>query len=350
MKATPKTLSDMSAQAIYEFPEATPSGTRVNGSPASAAAGDEQLRDQARAELDVYGLSQALAAREIGISGSALSQWLAGKYGGDQAAVAERVQSWLAARAERAVLSESLPKPPGWIETPTAARIDAALSYAQLTGDIAIVYGGAGLGKTMTARHYAAKRPNAWIATMTPATQALSPCLERVLEACGVRASTERAVQLEAALRTKVDGSRGLLIVDEAQHLGLRALEALRGLHDTTLCGLALLGNELIYTRITGGRRAAEFAQLFSRVGKRVRLTQVDKGDVAALLDGWGAKLSGGRELRAAAVAIARTPGGLRGLTKSLRLASLYAEGAPVEARHVRAAWRELGGDAVPIG
>ena len=272
---------------------------------------------------------------------------MSGKYAGDLDAVADRVQAWLAARAQRAILSASLPEPPGWIETPSAVRIDAALSYAQLAGDIALVYGGAGLGKTMTARQYATKRPNAWIATMTPATQALSPCLERVLEACGVRDLTGQAVQLEATLRTRVNGARGLLIVDEAQHLSLRALEALRGLHDTTETGLALLGNETIYTKITGGRRAAEFAQLFSRVGKRVRLTRVDKSDVDALLAAWGARLAGDRELRAAALAIARTPGGLRGLTKSLRLAAMFAEGAPVEARHIRAAWADLGGGGI---
>ena len=300
---------------------------------------------QTRAELEAGGLSQAAAAREIGFSDSTLSQWLAGKYGGDRDAVADRVTAWLAARADRAVLTQSLPEPPGWIETPSAVRIDAALGYAQLVGDIAVIYGGAGMGKTMTARRYAAKRPNAWIATMTPATQALGPCLDRVSEACGIRTPGGRAARLEANLRERVPGkARGLLIVDEAQHLGLRALESLRGLHDATGAGLALVGNERVYTRLTGGRRAAEFAQLFSRIGKRVRLTQVDKGDVDALLDAWGEKLAGGKELRLAALAIARSHGGLRGLTKSLRLAALFAGGEQIEARHVRAAWQDLGG------
>ena len=77
----------------------------------------------------------------------------------------------------------------------------------------------------------------------------------------------------------RVNGVRGLLIVDEAQHLSLRALETLRALHDATGAGLALMGNAVVYARLTGGRRAAEFAQLFSRVGKRVRLTQVEEGD-----------------------------------------------------------------------
>jgi len=306
----------------------------------------EDLREEARAELEAVGLSQAQAAREIGISDSALSQWMSGKYRGDAAAVDGKVRRWLDSRAERAAFIEQLPPAPAWVATPTAKRIEAGLVYAQVAGDIAVIYGGAGLGKTSTARWYASNWPNAWIATMTPATQALAPCLERVLEACGVRESGGRAARLETALRTRVNGARGLLIVDEAQHLSLRALEALRGLHDATGAGLALLGNELVYTRLTGGRRSAEFAQLFSRVGKRVRLNQVEDGDVDALLKAWGAKLARARELRKAALAIAQSHGGLRGLTKVLRLAVLFAGGEAVELRHVRAAWKELGGGA----
>lgn len=248
------------------------------------------------------------------------------------------------AREERPAFVE-LPTAPAWFSTPTAKRIEAGLMYAQTAGDIAVIHGGAGLGKTSTARWYASTRPNVWIAVMTPATCSLAPCLERVLEACGVRGQGGRAARLEEALRMRVNGVRGLLIVDEAQHLSLRALETLRALHDATGAGLALMGNAVVYARLTGGRRAAEFAQLFSRVGKRVRLTQVEDGDVDALLEAWGAKLSRPENFRKEALAIARKPGGLRVLTKTLRLAALIAGGEAVERRHVARAWNELGGD-----
>ena len=303
----------------------------------------DATRGECRDAIRESALSQAVAAREIGISDSALSQWLAGKYAGDSDAVAERVKAWLAACAERASMSASLPEPPGWIETPSAVRIDAALSYAQLAGDVALIYGGAGMGKTMTARQYAAKRPNAWVATMTPSAYALGPCLDRVSEACGLRMPGGRAAKIESNLRERVEGARGLLIIDEAQHLGLRALEALRGLHDATGGGLALVGNETIYTRIAGGRRAAEFAQLHSRVGKRVRLAAPDKKDISLLLDAWRPAVT--PEARKLASAAARRPGALRGMTKVLRLAALIARGAEIGRPHIEEAWAELGGE-----
>lgn len=326
----------------------------VNGA-APAPAAPERLEERhedphgkAREALAMCGLSQTQAAREIGISDSVLSQWLSGQYRGNVAAVDAKVARWIEARAERAELDARLPAAPEWVETPTAHRIEAGLSYAHMAGDICVVYGGAGLGKTMTARRYAGRRPNAWIATMSPATSALGPCLERLAEACGVRATSGRPARIEADLRERLSGSLGLLIVDEAQHLSPRALEGLRSLHDATDIGLALLGNETIYARLTGGRRAAEFAQLFSRIGKRVRLTRPGRTDVTALLEAWSARQVLGRETRATALEIARRPGALRGLTKALRLAALFAAGQEekLDVSHLREAWKDLGGEA----
>ena len=301
------------------------------------------LRGQVRAALAAAGLSQARAAREMGVSDSAMSQWLAAKYPGDAAAVDAKAARWLRAREERASLARRMPEAPEWTPTASARRIEAGLSYAQLAGDITVIYGGAGVGKTLAARRYASQRPNVWIAAMTPAAQALGPCLERLALACGLRPANSRAARLEEELRDRLEGSQGLLIVDEAQHLGTRALEGVRSLHDATGVGLALLGNETIYSRLTGGRRAAEFAQLFSRIGKRVRLTRAAKADVEALLAAWPVEDAAARE---AALEIARQPGALRGLTKALRLAALFAQGGPLEARHVAAAWKDLGGGA----
>ena len=45
-------------------------------------------------------------------------------------------------------------------------------------------------------------------------------------------------------------GREGLLILDEAQHLLLPALESLRSIHDATECGLVLMGSESVYARL----------------------------------------------------------------------------------------------------
>ena len=294
-----------------------------------------------REAIGADGLSQARAAREIGISDSALSQWLAGAYAGDAAAVDAKVGRWLAARARRDALAHDLPAGPEWVDTPSGRAALAGLSYAQMAGCIGVVYGAAGTGKTKACRRYAADSPNVWIATMSPWTQTVHACLEQVALACGLRTVEFRSARIAAALVDRLRDTRGLLAVDEAQHLGTRALEGLRSLYDATGTGLALVGSDELYSRLTGGSRSGQFAQLFSRIGKRVRLPAATAADADALLAAWGIE-SG--EVRKAARLIARQPGGLRGLDQALKLASVLARGETVTAEHIRAAWKDLGG------
>lgn len=229
-----------------------------------------------------------------------------------------------------------------WIETPTASRILGALAFAQATADVALIYGGAGLGKTCTARHYAATGANAWHATMTPATAGVVPALEEVCATIGIPVRNGAAA-LHRAIVERVTGRDGLLIIDEAQHLAPAALDQLRGIHDAAGVGLALLGSREVFARLTGGDCAVTLDRLRSRVGKRLQLTSATRGDVATMLDAWGITDPASADVLAE---VGTKAGGLRGLAKTLRLATLRASTAkrPVSVADVRAAWGELGG------
>ena len=72
--------------------------------PELTLAGKPTLVDQARAEIEKAELSQTKAAAEIGISNSALSQWLAGRYEGNDKALAGKVRRWIESRAKRSAL------------------------------------------------------------------------------------------------------------------------------------------------------------------------------------------------------------------------------------------------------
>ena len=298
------------------------------------------LVERVQAAIAEANLTQAAAATEIGISDAALSQWLRGRYPGDDAAVARKAERWLTSRIARAELEAQLPEAPAWVETHAATRVLSALNWAQMAGDIAVVYGGSGCGKTVSAQRYAESRPNVWLATMTAGSRTIGPCLERCATAAGIRHIPSRSWRIESALVDRVRGSAGLLIVDEAQHLDVRALEGLRGIHDAAGIGLALLGSELVYARLTGGGRSASYAQLFSRVGRRVRLGQTGNRDADAIAAAWGIEDQG---VRQAVRKIARTPGALRSVTKALRLAGMMVGGGAVRREHLLSAQRELG-------
>ncbi|MES8361962.1 AAA family ATPase, partial [Cutibacterium acnes] len=160
-------------------------------------------------------------------------------------------------------------------------------------------------------------------ATMTPAMASVVTALEEIAEAVGAGLSSGGgAAKVHRSICRRVTGTLGLLVIDEAQHLSVAALDQLRSIHDATGIGIALVGNEAVYARMTGGNRAAYLDRLYSRIGRKVRLARATAEDVRVILDAWGVRET---DCRAQLVDIASKPGALRGLTKVLRLAAMYA-------------------------
>lgn len=307
--------------------------------------GDSALREQIKGAMAAdKRLSQVTVSKEAGISAATLNQWLGVKYGGDNEAVDAKLRLWLEAYQARQANARAMPASPTYVPTPTALRVLSALSYAQMAGDIAVAYGAAGVGKTTACRQHREANPSVWIATMSPATSGVVTALQEVAEALGLDAGGGARVVAKRIAR-RVDGTHGLLIVDEAQHLSVAALDELRGIHDATGVGMALVGNEGVFARMAGGRNAAQLDRLYSRVGKRMRVAQATEEDIRTLIDAWGVMDT---KCHSTLMRIARGAGALRTLTKVLRLASLYAqaETRAVSPEDVRAASAELGGVA----
>lgn len=301
------------------------------------------LRGRLKAVMDTdRRITQARLAKECGLSATTISQWLGGTYPGDNAGIEAKLERWIVQLRQQQSTQAMLPAPPGYVGTPTAERVMAALQYAQLAGDIAVIYGGAGLGKTTAIARYSEGALNCWVVTMHEDCSSMVTAMEEVAEAVGAANAGTGAARLRRAVVKKVAGTGGLLVIDEAQHLGVAALDEVRGIHDATGIGIALVGNEQVYARITGGNRAAYLDRLYSRIGKQVSLKQSQPADIEALLKAWGIEE---RECRGQLVEIAKRPGALRGLTKVLRLASMRAAaaGRALCCTDVRAAAAELG-------
>ncbi len=289
-------------------------------------------------------ISQTLIAREAGVGKASLNRWFKGTYEGDNQGIELKVARWIDTFRIRSLEQEMMPAAPEWANTPTARRVLSALKYAQFAVDVSVIYGAAGLGKTAAARRHAELAPNTWIATMSPATSSVVPALEEIAYAVGLREVNGGGARLQRAIIARLTGTRGLLIIDEAQHLSVAALDAVRALHDAAAIGLALVGNEAVYARMTGGNRAAYLDRLYSRIGKRVRLTRATAEDVTALTNAWSLR---DPALRRALTEIARRPGALRSVTKVLRLATFNARGEgrkQISVADVRAALEDLEG------
>lgn len=307
---------------------------------------NEDLITEVRAIMDGESLSQTQISGLTGVGKARLSQWLNGVYTGNTVAVEADILRWLDSRKEAAALDSRMPAAPEWVETPTARAVLSALSFSQMAEAVSVIYGGAGVGKTTALSKYQSRAPNVWVVTATPAVSAPGPILTRVAQALGLRTSGAVHV-VEANIIERMRETRGLLIIDEAQHLTHRALDAIRSIHDAAGVGLALVGNEIVYSQLTGGSsRSVGFAQLFSRIAKRVRLSRAKDADVIALLDAWQIDDKDARQL---CLGIGKRPGALRGLSQTLRLASMFSAAAGAGrpgVEHIRDAWADLGGEA----
>lgn len=298
-----------------------------------------------RAVAQEEGLSRSEVARRSAVPIGTLSPWYDGIYTGRVEAITERVRKWLDSNAESRAALVDMPVSPEFVATPTARRLTEALIYAQAIPEFAVVTLGAGCGKTTVARHFAATRPHVWLVTMRPSTSGRHTMLQEIAWALDIVETNSARLDRAIGARLRRNGRHTLLIVDEAQHLGDDAINQLRYFNDEFGVGIALFGNEAVHRRWGGGGADRKdkpkdgYAQILSRVGFRIAQAAPARGDVSAILDAWGIE---DPEIRKRAGAIARRPGALRLVDKTLRLASMLAvgDGAALSVRHVDEAWR----------
>lgn len=300
----------------------------------------EVVLSRVRAEIERTGLTQGQAAKAAGLSSATLTQLLNGTYNANPETQVGKLAKWLDALAEKQA-QPAMPPAPDWTETPTSNRVLAALGYAQMAADVAVIYGGAGLGKTTSCKEYRRRFPSVWIATMTPATASVATALEEVCFALGMKSPPQGSARMQREILRRIADTNGLLIIDEAQHLSVQALDALRALHDATGIGLALVGNEAVYTSMTGGNRAAYLDRLFSRIGKRVKLVRATQADVSNLAAALGVSTDD-KKAQKLLGQIGAQAGALRSVVKVLRLATMHAQGKAPAFQHIHASWEDL--------
>lgn len=214
-----------------------------------------QLKDV----MDAHGYSQGQVARAIGRSSATMNQYVQGKYNGDIADMEERIGHFLRRVREK---QNALRIDERFVSTPTASKGLEVLSYAHLESEICVLYGAAGLGKTMILKEYARRDDTVIFIEADPGFTART-LLE---ELCG-RLRLNKNGNIHALIEVcveKLKGSGRLLVIDEAELLPYRALEVIRRLHDKAGIGVVLAGMPRLIVNLKGKR--GEYAQLYSRV------------------------------------------------------------------------------------
>lgn len=276
-------------------------------------------------------------ARRIGMAESTFAVWFSGKYQGRLDTQNRAVQQWLEAIKDAAEMND-LPTSPAFFKTRTSEDIVEALKWAQMQPELVMITIGAGVGKTMTCRHYRATRPHTYMVTMSPHTRTVNGMLVDVAAEMDVIQHNPAKLTRAIGNRLSRSGAATLLIVDEAQNLQDDAINQLRHFVDVYNCGIALVGNDEIHSRFAKRADGPSHAQLKSRIGKRLRYSKPIKDDLLAFIDAWGVTEP---ESVKFLLGIGMKGGALRQIDKTMKLASMVAFGNndEVSYQYIKAAW-----------
>lgn len=229
------------------------------------------------------GKSQTDIAKELGISAAMLSGFLSGKYEKTKT-IRERVQALMEAHEKKKVA----PKKPGYVMTSISKEVLNAIKHCKINKTVSIVYGDAGVGKTMAYKAYLKDDPMAVGFTAMPVyanIAGVNRLIARKLNIAG-----RGAIEITESILGKLEGSDRVIIIDEAQHLTIKAINHLRCISDAADIGICLIGNTEIYAKIKQARRDEDNAQIYSRFGMRRELSTADikKADVQAVFGDYG--------------------------------------------------------------
>ena len=196
------------------------------------------MRNENIKGLEAYmkesGLSQAKIAPLIGVSMTALSQYRNGIYKGDVKAVESKIEEYMETVEEQQA-QEKEAQPYKAVEDYIPTSVGEYLPNDQICtghGGIAIANGDAGIGKTKAAQKYVRENPTQAIyLEMSPVAGTLGNMLRLLARTLKLPESRNK-MELMLSIREKLEGTNKVIIIDEAQHLKLSALEQIRTLAD----------------------------------------------------------------------------------------------------------------------
>ncbi len=225
--------------------------------------------------------------------------------------------------------------------TQTLENINMAVSFAEAAGDISLIYGDAGLGKTVSLKEYMKTHKNAIYVELKDCDKSTKGICEKILFALGNERSGLDRFLVDTIIDNLISKPK-LIIIDEAQHLSIRALENLRAINDATETGIVLCGNPTVYDRMHG-RGQAHFAQLYSRIGIRRHIIEPSLYDIGCIFERYNLD----KESLLYLHQLALQRGGIRNCIKVLNIALQIRddEKEPLNIDHLQSAYKLRNGE-----
>lgn len=244
------------------------------------------MRDWANGYKTMHGLSWQKMGDAMGIPAGTIQPFCKGNYAGRNDDIARKIFLFKQGVQNRDDQLLRLPVDPGYFETPTSLRIRELLAVAS-SGKITVGAFGPGLGKTLTAKDFLGRVSPVWMVTMDEVSKKTGAMIRTVEQGIGLKTSKNWPSLISAEIISYLRKRKATIIIDEANHLELGALEQLRAWHDATGVGICLLGNEELIARIESGPKRDQFGRLKRRISRSVVQNMPLEEDVTCFCEAW---------------------------------------------------------------
>lgn len=215
--------------------------------------------------LERSGYTKKKVATKTGLSTAVISQYLKGNYNGSIANVEGLLADFISREEERAKRREVKES---FVSTQLAGLMLGLIGNTHMDGDIGVIHGPAGMGKSMALKQYVATNKGAILIEADPGYTA-KVLLQELCGRLGVKKNANIHELSEECIQA-LTGTGWVVLVDEAELLPYRALEVLRRIHDRSGVAIVLAGMPRLLINLKGSR--GEYAQLYSRVGMALDL------------------------------------------------------------------------------
>ncbi len=218
--------------------------------------------------MEMSGKTQKQVSKETDLSTAVISQFLKGTYSGNNEEVNRTLEQYLRQVEKRKIKADCV----SFYEAMNNTKItNFVCEYAHKYNDITLVCGDAGAGKTTALEHYRDNHVGVVMVTANSCTSSAIAVLKLISQAIGKSMAGRKDILMTELVNYFKDTNR-LIIVDEADHLTMAAVQALRNINDAAHAGIVLSGNDKLYNQMVSGAKCSELQQLRSRILVRRRV------------------------------------------------------------------------------
>ncbi|MDE6679225.1 MAG: AAA family ATPase [Ruminococcus sp.] len=219
--------------------------------------------------MEKSGKTQIQIAKETGISGAVISQFINGTYEGDNDKIAYDLEKYLVIATERL---ENSDRTVFYTELRNTQTSLFAVKYAHKNCEMVLLSGDAGAGKTTALKYYTQNNTGVIFITASTCISSPTAILREIASAIGKKATGNKS-QIEKTIVTALSNSNRLIIIDEADQLNFNAIQTIRNINDKAHVGILLSGNNRIYNQMVMGARCTEFDQIRTRCFVRPKVS-----------------------------------------------------------------------------